>query len=320
MSPTVPSNMKKIVITTSSFAKDDATVVDRLRSLGFTVNMNPHGRSLQKHEVLELCRDACGMIAGTEKLDGDTLESLVRSSAPPSRLQVISRCGTGLDNVDQEAAKRLGIAVFNTPDAPTLAVAELTIGLILDLMRKVSHMDRAIRNGLWQKHMGNLLGGKSVGIIGFGRIGRKVASLLHAFDCTIRYYDISEGAASTYARKSTLPELLETCDIISIHVSSKKQLIGHHELCIMKNGSWLVNVARGGVVDEDALREALDNGHLAGAALDVFGAEPYAGPLKSMDQVILTPHIGSYAKESRIAMEREAAENLLRGLGVNVAT
>jgi len=307
-------SMKKIVITTSSFGKDDASIVNKLRSLGFDVIMNPYGRALQKQEVLELCKDACGIIAGTERLDADTLESLVRSADPQHPLKVISRCGTGMDNVDRDATKLLGISVFNTPDAPTLAVAELTVGLMLDLMRKVSRMDRAIRNGRWEKQMGNLLSGKSVGIIGFGRIGRKVASLLLAFGCPIRYYDINEAPSDASASRVTFPELLEKSDIISIHVSSKNQLVGDYELRLMKKGSWLVNVARGGVVNEDALLDALERGHLAGAALDVFGAEPYTGPLKAMEQVILTPHIGSYAKESRIAMEREAAENLLKVL------
>jgi D-3-phosphoglycerate dehydrogenase / 2-oxoglutarate reductase len=308
--------MSKIVITTSSFGKEAGEILDLLRSRGFTVVLNPYGRALLKSEVLELCKDSVGIIAGTEKLEADTLELLARSADAANSLKVISRCGTGLDSVDLVAAKRLGIAIFNTPDAPTLAVAELTVGLMLDLMRKVSLMDRAIRRGLWEKKMGNLLSGKTVGIIGFGRIGRKVASLLHAFDCEIMFHDINDGATVAYARRAALPELLEQSDIISIHVSSRKQLIGHNELRMMKQGSWLINVARGGVVDEDALRDAIDRGHLAGAALDVFGAEPYTGPLKTLEQVILTPHIGSYAKEGRIAMEREAVENLLKGLGV----
>ncbi len=308
--------MSKIVITTSSFGKEDGEALGLLRSRGLTVVLNPHGRALQQSEILDLCKDSIGIIAGTEKLEADTLERLSRPANAHNSLKVISRCGTGLDNVDLQAAQRLGIKVFNTPDAPTLAVAELTVGLILDLMRKVSRMDRAIRRGLWEKQMGNLLNGKSVGIIGFGRIGRKVAALLQAFECAIMYCDISDTASDASTYRASMPELLEKSDIISIHVSSKKQLLGRNELRMMKNGSWLINVARGGVVDEDALREALDCGHLSGAALDVFNQEPYAGPLTELENVILTPHIGSYAKEGRIAMELEAAENLLKGLGI----
>jgi len=274
---------------------------------------------LQNNEVLELCKDSCGIIAGTEKLDADTLEYLARSADARNSLKVISRCGTGLDNVDLDAAKLLGINVFNTPDAPTLAVAELTVGLMLDLMRKVSQMDRAIRHGQWGKKMGNLLKGKTVGIIGFGRIGRKVAALLQAFECSLRYYDINEQESGASVQRTGLMNLLETSDIVSVHVSSKKRIIGQHELRIMKKGSWLVNASRGGVVDEHALHEALSSGHLAGAALDVFESEPYTGPLTTLEQVILTPHIGSYAKESRIAMEQEAVENLLKGLGIGTA-
>lgn len=299
--------MSKIAITTTSFGKYESKLLAQLEYKGFNVVLNHHGRKLKKEEIIELCQNAIGIIAGTEIYDGETLERL-------AGLEVISRCGTGMDNVDIDACKRLGIKVFNTPDAPTLAVAELTVGLMLNLLRKVSQMDIAIRNNKWEKVMGNLLSGKTVGIIGFGKIGKKVAELLMLFGCEIRYYDIRTDDRGLRAKKVSLNELLKISDIISIHVSSKEQVIGENEIKQMKEGAWLVNVSRGGVVEEKTLCMALKEGHLSGAALDVFEQEPYTGPLRELDNVILTPHIGSYAKEARIKMEMEAVENLLLGL------
>ena len=316
--------LNKIAITTTSFGKYDKEPLNLLKENGFKIILNPYGRKLKKEEVIELCRDAVGIIAGTEILDADVLEKLTQPSVLTSQtsLKVISRCGTGLDNIDLNAAKRLGVKIYNTPNALTLAVAELTVGLILNLLRKINQMDISIKHSKWEKLMGNLLSAKKVGIIGFGRIGRKVAELLIPFGCEIRYYDIKEefrdlgieGFRDKDYEMIKLEELLRISDIISIHVSSKEQIIGENEIRMMKKGSWLVNVARGGVVDENALYMALKERHLAGAAVDVFEQEPYTGPLIELNNVILTPHIGSYALETRVEMERQAVENLLKGL------
>lgn len=315
--------MQKIAITTTSFGKYDEKSLNILKEYGFEILLNQYGRKLENEEVIKICKDTVGIIAGTEILDVDTLECLTKtysqsSTLSPHSLKVISRCGTGLDNIDLDAAKRLGIKVFNTPDATTRAVAELTVGLILNLLRKVNRMDTGIRNGKWEKLMGNLLYGKMVGIVGFGRIGRKVTELLGSFGCEIRYYDIrtedEELRTEWKGLRTEFEELLKTCDIISLHVSSGKQIIGENEIRMMKKGAWLVNVSRGAVVNEEALYQALKANYLSGVALDVFEQEPYTGPLKEMDNVILTPHIGSYAKESRARMEIQAVENLLRGL------
>jgi len=304
--------MRKITITTTSFGEYDKSVFDFLDKKNFKLGLNPHGRKLKREEILDLCKDSIGIIAGTEKIDAGVLSSL-------PELRVISRCGTGMDNVDLEAAKHKGISVFNTPDAPTFAVTELTIGLMLDMLRKITITDKEIRNGVWHKHMGNLISGKSIGIIGFGRIGRRVAELLIPFGCVICYYDVISGISQMEIKgcridRLEMDSLLKVSDIVSIHVSSQDQLLGRNEIGKMKKGAWLVNVSRGGVVDEEALYEALKNDHLSGAALDVFMDEPYDGPLKELNNVLLTAHIGSYAKESRIEMERQAVVNLLKGL------
>lgn len=299
--------MEKIVITTTTFSKYDEKPLKLLKEYGLEVLLNPYGRQLKKGEVIELCKDVIGIVAGVETLDAEVMEKL-------TKLKVISRCGSGLANVDLDTAKRLGIKVFNTPDAPIVAVAELTVGLILNLLRKVCWMDRNLRNEQWEKMMGNLLNKKKVGIKGFGRIGKKVAELLRPFGCEIAYADPFVDDGLLGMKRLSFDDLLGWADIITIHVSVKDRLVGKKEFQLMKKGAWLVNTSRGGVVDEKVLYEHLKNGYLAGAALDVFEEEPYAGPIKELDNVIVTPHIGSYAKEARVEMEMQTVENLFKGL------
>lgn len=293
----------KIFVSTSSFGEYSPEPINILKDAGCTVKLNPHGRKLTEAEVVELAGDSQGLIAGTENLDKETLKAF-------SHLKVISRCGVGIENVDLREARTLGIMVVNTPEAPTTAVAELTVGLILNLLRCVSQQDRVLRMGQWQKKMGFLLEKKNVGIVGYGRIGRKVSAMLKSFNCNIAFSDPYQK--SNQDKQMSLEGLLAWADILTVHVSSDKALIGAQQIAAMKKGSYLINVSRGGVVDEKALHEALTSQALAGAALDVFEQEPYTGPLKDVDNVILTPHIGSYAKESRILMECQAAENLLK--------
>lgn len=298
----------KVFISTTSFGNPDPTPLEMLKAVGLEVSLNPYGRKLTSEEVVELAANSEGLIAGTEPLDAQVLNKL-------KDLRVISRCGVGMDNIDLAAAERQGIKVFNTPNSPAIAVAELTVGLILALLRHIPRMDRDIRAGKWQKRMGNLLQGKQVGIIGFGRIGQKMAELVRGLGAQVVYCDPAVNKAG-YTSVS-LDELLSQSDIVSLHVSGEGDdapLLGYKELRSMRKGSWLINCARGGVVDEAALYRVLEEGWLAGAAVDVFDQEPYADSLAKLDNVILTPHIGSYAIESRVEMEVQAAKNLIEGL------
>lgn len=302
---------KRIFISTTSFGRWDDTPLKSLKDAGLNIALNPYGRKLTREEVINLAGRATGLIAGTEPLDLEVLKKL-------KQLKVISRCGTGLDNVDIDAAKELGIKVYNTPYGPTLAVAELTVGLIFNLLRNVNQMDRELRIGIWKKRMGNLLIDKKVGIIGFGRIGKKVAELLLLLGAHISFCDPAINEDQKGCRKQKLGNLLKESDIICLHISSESlkhyPLLGQREIYAMKKGSFLVNCSRGGVVDEKALYGALKDGHLSCAAVDVFTQEPYRGDLLELENVILTPHIGSYAKEARGEMEKEAVNNLLKGL------
>jgi D-3-phosphoglycerate dehydrogenase len=295
----------KILIGPSSFAATDKTPMNRLIAAGYEVVDNPYKRKLTKKELLDLFEDdVVGLIAGLETIDREVLEK--------TRIQVISRVGAGLSNVDLDAARDLGIGVFNTPDAPTHAVAELTIGAMLSLLRVIPQMDQALHDGQWQKKIGLQLLGKTVAIIGFGRIGRRVAELLSSFGVKILIVDpyVDESACAGY-RTLTIEGALSEADIVTIHSSGHDCIIGEKEFALIKKGVYLLNVARGGVVSEKALIKALEDRTVAGAWLDTFEEEPYKGPLCGYRNVILTPHIGSYTAECRLQMENEAVDNLL---------
>lgn len=302
--------MNKILISTSSFDADNNPALDALRSAGFDIVLNPHQRRLTEDEAAALLTaDVVGMIAGVEPLTRRVLEGA------PS-LKVVSRAGIGLDSVDLDAAKALGIAVSNTPQAPVAAVAELTVGLMLDLLRNISAADRDLRAGIWKPRMGNLLGAQTVGLVGYGRIGRAAATLLKAFGANVLACDPLHVGDDDVAALG-IDHLLAAADIVSLHLpysATNHHLIDADRLAQMKRGALLVNTSRGGLVDETALAAALGSGHLAGAALDAFEEEPYRGPLAALPQMVLTAHMGSYAKESRSRMELEAAENLVAGL------
>jgi len=299
----------KILIATSSFGKLSRDPIDKLIKNGFEVVNNPYGRKLSVQELNELLKGAVGIIAGLEDLNRDVLKG--------SSLKVISRCGAGVSNVDLDAAKEMNIEVRNTPDAPTQSVAELTLGLILSLLRHVVVSDKDVREGKWAKRMGTLLHGKKLGIIGLGRIGKRVAELIAPFKLHILACDLkpdNKFAKSLNIKIVPFEELIKEADIISIHASCSECLIGRDDFSKMKEGVFIMNVSRGSVMDENALVQELKKGRIGGAALDVFSKEPYAGELTAFENVILTPHIGSYAKEGRIKMENQAVDNLIRAM------
>jgi D-3-phosphoglycerate dehydrogenase len=204
---------------------------------------------------------------------------------------------------------------MNTPEPPAQAVAELTIGHILGIMRHIARVDRSIRSGVWKGQFGSLLAGKTVGIVGYGRIGRKVATLLGAFDARVIVHDPYVTAVDAHV--VTIDELFRTSDIVTLHVpytADNHHLINAQRLAVMKPGAVVVNVARGGLIDESALADALRSGVVGGAALDCFEDEPYSGQLIAFDNVQMTAHMGTYATETRGQMERQAAAQLVEHL------
>lgn len=297
----------KILIGLSSFAALDQTPMEKLLRVGCKVIDNPYKRKLTEDELLELLsRDIRGLIAG--------LEPLNRRVLAQSNLKVISRCGSGMSNVDLEAARELGIKVYSTPFGPTSAVAELTLGALLCLLRFIPQMNETLHQGKWNKKIGSQLEGKTVVIIGFGRIGQRFAELLQPFNVEIIIVDPQINKNTINFTLLPLEEALVKADIVSLHCSYESEIIGEKEFSIMKEDVIILNASRGGVINEEDLRKFLDSGRVAGAWLDTFVQEPYDGPLKEYPQVILTPHVGSYTRECRKSMELEAVENLLKGL------
>lgn len=297
---------KKILIGPSSFSEADKTPLETLLSHNFDVINNPYRRKLSKEELIELLPGVSGLIAGLETLDREVLEK--------SDLKVISRCGSGLSNVDLESTRELNIVVCNTPLGPVTAVAELTIGCLLSLVRQVPQMDWALHQGQWSKRIGKQLQNSFIAVIGFGNIGRRVAQLLYAFGSKVLAVDPFLSDVVENVTVVGLKEALEKADIITLHVSGEECLLGKGEFNLMKEGVYILNAARGGLIDENALKNALDSNKVAGAWIDTFNEEPYNGPLCKYQQVILTPHIGSYTFECRRSMEMEAVKNLLSAL------
>lgn len=303
--------MHDIVISTSSFDLDNNPGIDQLRAAGLSIGTNPFGRKLTEAEIGDLLTDSVvGLLAGVEPLTADVI-------ANATGLAVISRCGVGMDSVDQAAAKARGIGISSTLDAPVDAVVEMTLGLILATLRHIPAADHQVRNGAWPRLKGRLLKSQAVGVLGLGRIGTRVAGLCSAFGARVIAYDPVAADAASDVERVGFGDLLSQADIVTLHLPYTEKthhLINADSLATMKSGAILINTARGSLVDEAALVTALTEGHLSGAGLDVFESEPYSGALQKMSQVVLTPHLASSAIESRREMEWEAASNLYRGL------
>jgi D-3-phosphoglycerate dehydrogenase len=239
------------------------------------------------------------------------------------RLRWVARAGAGLDNIDVAAAKERGIVVLNIPGANSVAVAELTIGLLLGLLRQIPAADASLRRGAWEKSkfQGRELRGKTIGIVGLGRIGRAVAQRARAFEMTCLACDplVSlEDARAAGVELLPLAEVLPRADILTLHVPltpETRGLLGAAEIARMRRGAVLVNAARGGLVDESALHAALVSGALSGAALDVFAVEPPgASPLLSLPNVVATPHLGATTVEAQDAVGEEIVRLLLAAM------
>lgn len=310
----------KALVTTSTFAEENNELLQFVKENKIEIVLNPYRRKISEEELLDLllAHAPDALVAGVEPI---TRRVLV-AAAP--FLRVISRVGIGWDNIDHAAASEFNIKIFRTPDAVTSAVVELTVGLIFCLARHVAFHDRGIRQGKWVKKMGGLVSGKKVGVIGCGRVGKEVCKILKTIGCDVLSYD--PCADSVWCKdngiviQNTLDEMFKVCDIITLHVSlpdNATPLINSRHFKIAKKNLLFVNVSRGTDVDESALFDALSNNRIAGAALDVFHEEPYCGPLSQLDNVILTPHVGSYAVECRKKMEQEAIVNMLKVVGVS---
>jgi D-3-phosphoglycerate dehydrogenase len=294
-----------VLVTSTSFGRGDPNLKSTLEGTVGEVVYNPFGRPLLSAELAGLIAEADGFIAGLDQIDAEALKAA-------KRLKVIARYGVGVDRVDIAAATVHGIVVANTPGANSAAVAELAVGLMIALGRSICQANQGTRSGQWQRYSGIGLRGKTVGLVGFGAIGREVARRLNAFGCRILTADPfvqPDAVAGESVSLVSLDELLESSDIISLHSAVTPEnagMVGAEFLQKVKQGAWLINTARGELVDEKALQQALETGRLAGAALDCFCNEPPGPdhPLLTMPQVIATPHMGAHTDEAVNAMGR----------------
>ena len=301
-----------VAIGPSSFAEEDDAPRRLLEANGITVKENPFGRRLTESEIIEHLQDCDGLIAGLEPLNRAVME------AASPRLKAIARVGIGVANVDFDAAADLGIKVSSTPDGPINAVAEMTLAALLAMNRRLLTTHEAMREGHWKKQIGFGLHGAAVLMIGFGRIGRRTGELLQAFGARLLICDPAVDADSLVRgeRLVTLEEGLAEADIISLHAAGEDCILEDNAFSRVKPGVTLLNSARGGLVDEQALIRALDAGIVASVWFDAFWKEPYAGPLNRYPQALLTPHVATYTRQCRLDMESAAVHNLLRDLGL----
>lgn len=301
----------KVLVSPGSFGKINNHALDTLKRNGCEVVLNSFGRTLTVDESKELMKDVDALIAGTEILDRSVLSEA-------KKLKYVCRLGIGMDNVDIVAAKELGIKVENTPNAHVTAVAELTLAGIMSLGRNIHSTHSNLKMGTWKKPMGFLIQKKTVGLIGLGRVAKHLVKLLQPFGVKFMAYDVQADAGFASSHEVSLvslEEMYSNADIISLHIpysSQSHHLINDQAMRLMKDSVMLVNTARGGLIDEQALQAFLLNNPSASAYLDTFEKEPYDGTLLSLDNILVTPHIGSYAKETRLEMELATVDNLLK--------
>lgn len=289
--------------------------IDLLEKHGFTVRLSPHERKHQPQETAALLGDVDVLLAATEPLPAAVLERGL------PRLKHVARVGVGLDGLDVGFCMRHNIAVTYTPEAPARSVVEQVFGLMIPLVRRFVEAHEGLRRGVWQRFTGHLLQGKTLGIVGCGRIGKQVAHIAHhAFGMEVLAHDIVEDhewAANNGVRYVDLPTLLRESLVTTLHLPATEQtrmLIDDAALQHCPTGAYLINTCRGDVLDEAALERHLRSGHLAGAALDVYLHEPYTGPLRELDNIFLCCHQGSCSHDGRYAMEMGSAHNAVNYL------
>jgi D-3-phosphoglycerate dehydrogenase len=306
--------MPKALITTVPFADKNRLPIELLEGAGIEYLINPIGRKLKEDELAEMVSEFDVLIAGTEPI---TEKVMSRAS----KLKLISRVGIGLDSVDLLAAERRGIQVSYTPDAPAPAVAELTIGLMLTLLRHVHVANSQMHQGKWNRYFGRRISEITIGIIGAGRIGGRVLRRLVAFGAPrILVNDlnpdpgVSDQLKLEWVDKETI---YREADLISLHVpltAQTKNMVRYEQLKSMKPDAIVINTSRGGIIHEQDLAKILREGHLSGAAVDVFEQEPYVGELARIERCLLTSHMGSMSVDCRTKMEIEATEEAVRFL------
>jgi len=302
-----PADPTPIAVASRSFSRHPVLRAEMEQGYS-NVRFNDDGRSLRGEELVEFLRGRRKAITALEPIDEDVLSAL-------PDLDVISKVGVGLDMLDLDAMRRHEVRLSWTRGTNAQSVAELVLALILAVLRHVPALDSAVRRGVWEQRKGALLSERTVGIVGYGAVGRSVATLLKGFNCPILIYDILvQPDLPAEVRPATFEELLARSHVVTLHLGlseATRGIMDAEAFARMREGAVLVNTARGDLVDEVALYEALTAGSLAGAGIDVFATEPPRGnPLLELSQVVVSPHIGGSTEEAILAMGRAAIAGL----------
>jgi D-3-phosphoglycerate dehydrogenase len=304
--------LPKVLITTIPFGDKNRLPLDLLENAGIEYLINPFNKKITEEQLADIITDFDSIIAGTEPITENVMSRA-------SNLKFISRVGIGLDSVDLLASQKRGVKVSYTPDAPSLAVAELTLGLMFSLLRSIHISNFQMHQGNWHRFFGRRLEKVTVGIIGVGRIGSGVLKRLKAFGTSkIMVNDILPNRELDHDYNldwTTKEKIYKEADIISLHIpltQITKKLILKDHLLSMKSDAIIINTSRGGIINEHDLYEVMESGHLSGAAIDVFEQEPYDGQLRKIERCLLTAHMGSMSVDCRTRMEIEATEETVR--------
>lgn len=301
------SDPAPIAVTSRSFSRHPVLRAELLQRYPNT-RFNDEGTSLRGQSLVAFLEGREKAITALEPIDEELLGGL-------PDLRVISKVGVGLDMVDLEALERHGVELAWSPGTNSRSVVELVIALTLSLLRQLPNLSSEVRDGRWRQTKGQLLSDKTIGVVGYGRVGRDLAELLAAFKCPVLAYDIRPLAdLPRHVRAVPLDHLLQEADVVSLHVDlndSTRRLLDAERLSLMKPSAILVNTARGELIDEEALASMLGDGRIAGAGLDVLEQEPPTGsPLLGLDNALVTPHIGGSTDEAILAMGRAAISGL----------
>lgn len=304
--------MAKILITSEFFCKFDSLARDILTNAGHTVIDNPYGHKfLSPEEIIRYSHDADAFICDLEKINKDVI------NASPS-LKIVSRRGVGVDSVDTAYCAEKGIEVARTLGIVERPVAELVMAYILQFSRRVATLSSDMQSGIWEKKECHSVDGKTLGIVGMGRVAYEVARRASAFGMKIIYCDVAENEKAKKdfgAVRADLETVLANADFVSLHTpltEKTRGMFNYETLCKMKKSAYIINTSRGAVINSDDLKKTLSENLIKGAAIDVFDVEPETeSPLKGMENVILTPHVGTFTQEIFIGMDRAAAQNVV---------
>lgn len=305
----------RVLVATRSFGSTSPKPWDVLANAGVEVIKADMKGELSEERLIDWLKDIDGAIVGVVPMTARVMES-------SPRLKVVSMHGVGVDHIDLQAASRLGIVIANCPGANDQAVADLAIGLMIAVARNIPSADRALRDQQWGRYSGSELWGKNLGLIGYGRIGRGVAKRALGFDMQVLVYDpyiqADQIGLPEVRLTASLQEVIQSADFLSIHAALTEEtraMIGEVELRAMKPSAYLINTARGGLLNESALYKALHEKWIAGAALDVFIEEPPLGnPLLGLENIVVTPHVGAHTQEAIERMGVMAAQNVIQTL------